>query len=155
MSKLQKMLIGAAGASALALSISPAMARDYNGSRYEHNDRYHQNDRNDRWNRGEYDDRYAGRRNNYRDDYRTNYRRFDEDRVINQCIRAVNRHLGHVGRVDVTRIGDVRPSAYGNVTVTGRLVLETRRNDDRGRFTCTTNGYGNPSLSFRGLWNGR
>ena len=146
MSKLQKMLIAAAGASALAVSASPAMARDYDrGDRYERGDRY---DRGDRYNRG---NRYGDYRSNYRG-YNT---RISSNRAVNKCVRAVKRHLRRSGRAQVTNIIDVRPGRYGNVRVDGRLVLQTRYNDDRGRFTCKTDGYGRPSLSFRGLWNGR
>ncbi len=167
MSKLQKMLIGAAGASALALSISPAMARDYardnDGHRYERNDRQDRSERNGRYNRQDRYDRHdrrgrynRGNRYNRRHArHRDNYRGIDSDRAVNKCTRAVKRHLRRAGRVDVTNIGGVRPARYGNVRVSGRLVLQTRYGDDYGRFTCKTDGYGRPSLSFRGLWDGR
>ena len=175
MSKLQKMLIGAAGASALALSISPAMARDYardnddhryerndGHDRYERNGRYNRHDRYNRYNRydrrGRYyrHNRYDRRRYNHQGaNYRGGYNGLGSNHVVKDCISAVKRHLRRSGRVDVTGISNVRRARYGNLRVSGRLVLQTRYGDDYGRFTCKTDGYGRPSLSFRGLWDGR
>ncbi len=157
MSKLQKILIGAAGASALMLSASPAMAkRGYDNDRYERQGQYERGDRYDRSDRYERGDRYdrANRHDNRNSRYSDNRYQLNRRRAVRKCKRAIRRHLGHAGRVEFRNIGDVRAARFGTEVV-GRLVLQTNRANDRGRFRCTVNGYGRPSLSFRGLWNGR
>lgn len=174
MTKMKKALIGTAAAAAMAVSATPAVAKD----RYDNDgisageaiagalviggiaaiaaaatskkdDRYDRYDRYDSRNRDRYDryDRY---------DRRTHYNtRISQRGAIDECSRAIQRHLRRAGRADITDIRRVRPGRYGGYEVSGRLVLRTRYNDDHGRFTCTANGRGNPALSFRGMWDGR
>ena len=180
MTKMKKALIGTAAAAAMAVSATPAVANDRydndgisageviagalviggiaaiaaaatskNDDRYDRRgrDRYDRDDRYDRNNRG--NDRYNYDRAGYSNNYRINSRT-----AVDQCVRAVERHLRRAGRANVTQIRDVDRTRYG-YRVKGNVVLETRYNDDRGRFTCTASGRGNPSLQFSGLFRGR
>ncbi len=169
MTKMKKALIGSAAAAAMAVSANPAVAKDrYDddgisageviagalviggiaaiaAAASDKDDRYDRRYR-DRYDRG---DRYNYNRAGYNAANRINPRR-----AVNQCVRAVENHLRRAGRANVTQIRDVDRTRYG-YRVKGRVALQGRYKDDRGRFTCTNDGRGRPSLKFRGLFNGR
>ena len=155
MNTLKKAMIGTAAATAMAVSATPAMAKDYDRGgistgeviagavvigaiaaiassgkkdRYAYNDSY----RGDRYNR---DYQY----NNYRKGKRINSRR-----AVDKCVRATERKASHYGRADVTQIRDVERTRYG-YKVKGRVVVQNGYRDrrggyDRGKFTCYVEG---------------
>ncbi len=174
MTKLKQALIGTAAAAAMAVSATPATAKDrYNDDKIDageviagaliiggiaaianaasKKDRYrdyrdYRYNRGDRYYRG---DRYRGDYNYDRAGYRNDYRRVGPRRAVNKCIRAVERRLGK-RRADVTRIRDIDRTRYG-YRVKGNVILQTRYDTDRGKFTCRTDGRGRPEIRFKGL----
>ncbi len=169
MTQLQKALIGTAAAAAMAVSATPALAND----RYDNRD----NDgisvgdvltgalilggiaaiatsgsRNNRYDRGNrYDDRYnRGDRYDYnRAGYR-NVRQIDPRSAVDQCVRAAERQAAHHGYANVTRVRDIDRTRYG-YRVRGNIQIASRGYNDRGRFTCLTDGRGRPQISYRGI----
>lgn len=158
MNTLKTAMIGTAAATALAVSATPAMAKNHDRGaisageviagavvigaiaaiassgkkdRYAYNDSY-RNDRNYRNN------------NNYRhNNYRKN-KRISSRRAVNKCVRATERKAGYYGRADVTQIRDVERTRYG-YKVKGRVAVKTgyrgnRGGYDRGKFTCYVEG---------------
>ena len=80
--------------------------------------------------------------------------------AINRCVRAAEKRARRIGGwryADVTSIRDVDRTRRG-FRVKGRIAVEghrySRRNSDRGRFTCYFDGRGRPVIDFdsvRGL----
>ncbi len=161
---LTKAALGAAAAGAMALSATPAMARDH----WDDDDGIGageiiagaviigglaailssgDDDRYDRY------DRYDNRR------YGRHYRRYGGSRqAVNRCVRAVERRGGRYGRINVTHITDIDRERRG-YEVKGRVVEYDRyrsrwdRGDryDRGRFKCDVR-YGRiRDIDIRGL----
>ncbi|WP_033074140.1 hypothetical protein [Sphingopyxis sp. MWB1] len=164
-----KTAIGAAVAGAMALSASPASARD----------RYHDRD-GDGISAGEiiagavvigglaallssgrdrydYDDRYGDRYD--RDGYGYDQRRYGGSRAaVDRCVRAVERNSRRYGRTDVTQITDV-DRRKGGYRVKGNVVVRDGYNGrwgrggyyDRGKFKCDVR-YGRvQDIDFSGL----
>jgi hypothetical protein len=165
-----KALTGTAAAAAMAVSATPAVAKERgNGigaeeviagalviggiaalaGAFDGKDNY-------RYNR-------AGFRGDYRGDFRRNNRNFINPRkAVNRCIRAAERRAGRTfGAADVTQIRDVDRTRFG-YRVKGRIVVQNgyngrgfRNSFDRGRFTCFVGGGRGADIRFRGLGNGR
>lgn len=171
-SNLTKAAIGAATAGAMALSATPAAARD-------RHDRdgisageiiagavvlgglaailSSDNDRYDRYNR--YDDRYRGRYDDPRYGYGYDYRRYGNSRsAVSQCVNAVERSSRRYGRTDVTQVTDIDRKRDG-YRVKGRVVVNDGWRGrwgrggsyDKGKFTCDIR-YGRiQDIRFSGL----
>lgn len=171
---LTKAAIGAATAGALALSATPAMARDRHDDdgigageiiagavvlgglaailSSSSRDRY---DRYDRY--GRYDDRYRDRYDRGR--YGYDYRRYGGSRAaVSQCVNAVERSSRRYGRTDVTQITEVDRKRDG-YRVKGRVVVRDGYHGrwgrggyyDRGKFKCDVR-YGRiRDIDFSGL----
>lgn len=174
MNKLSKAAIGAATAGAMALTATPAMARD----RHDRdgisageiiagavvigglaailssgNDRYDRYDR-------RYDNRYHGRYDNPRYGYGYAYGRYGNSRsAVNQCVNAVERGSRRYGRTDVTEVTKIDRKRDG-YRVKGRVVVTDGYRGrwgrgggyyDRGKFSCDVR-YGRVvDIDFSGL----
>lgn len=154
MNTLKTAMIGTAAATAMAVSATPAMAKDYDRGgisageviagavvigaiaaiassgkkdRYAYNDGY-RNDRN-------------YRNNNYRHNNYRKGKRISSRKAVNKCVRATERKAGYYGRADVTQIRDVERTRYG-YKVKGRVAVKNgyRRGYDSGKFTCYVDG---------------
>lgn len=165
---LPKAAIGLAAAGAMALTASPAAARD----RYHHRDddgisageiiagavvigglAALLSSKRDRY---DYDDRYRDR---YDGRYGYDQRRYGGSRAaVNRCVRAVERNSRRYGRTDVTQITDV-DRKKGGYRVKGRVVVRDGYNGrwgrngyyDRGKFKCDVR-YGRvQDIDFSGL----
>lgn len=158
MTKFTNALIGTATAAALAVSATPAAARDRDGvstgdviagaliiggiaaiaSAASDNDRY--DDRYDRRTDGyAYDRAGYDHRGGYGGGYRMGPRQ-----AVEQCVRATERRLGRGG--DVTDVRNIDRTRYG-YRVTGRVEVGQYggrgwrdQYGDRGRFTCIIEG---------------
>ncbi len=161
MNNLKTAFVGTAAATAMAVSATPAMAKDYDrggisageviagavvlgglaailssGKKDKYSNSYYDDDYRDR--------RYSDRR--YRDG-RYGYgdrKRIRPRRAVNKCVRAAERKASYYGRADVTQIRDVKRTRYG-YKVKGRIVVKDgnrgyRRSYDRGKFTCYVEG---------------
>jgi len=172
---LTKAALGAATAGAMAMSATPATARDHR----DHdgisageiiagavvlgglaailssgNDRY---DRYDRY--GRYDDRYRGRYDDPRYGYGYDYRRYGNSRsAVSQCVNAVERGSRRYGRTDVTEVTSIDRKRNG-YKVKGRVVVRDGYSGrwgrggyyDRGKFSCDVR-YGRvQDIRFSGL----
>tara|TARA_R110000824_G_scaffold127250_1_gene287265 strand:+ start:3539 stop:4069 length:531 start_codon:yes stop_codon:yes gene_type:complete len=171
MNKLNKALVGTAAAAAMAVSATPAMAKDgRNGgpsageviagvaiigaiaaiaSSSNKDRRYSDNDyRGDRYNDG----RYAETR------YGNNYRQIDQRQAVNRCVRAAESEATRRGRANVTDIRDVDRTRYG-YRVKGKILVEQGRSGryrnsryaDEGKFTCYIEGNRVSDVQFSGL----
>ena len=180
MKNFNKALVGTAAAAAMAVSATPAMARD------RHDDGIGAGEiiagaliiggiaaiasasNNNR-------DRYAYDRAGYRGDYRyyngyrDNYRQRDGSRrAVNQCIRAAeNEAARYGGRANVTEIRDIDRKRYG-YRVKGNIVVADGYNGyrghrnyrgrgyyDNGSFTCYTDRGRVSDVRLKGLGNYR
>ena len=164
MTQFNTALTAAAAAAAMAVSATPAAARDYHGDNRDRDgisageiiagvlviggiaaiassagkrDRYDHD-------RGGYD------RSDYRDYDRRGYARLDPRQAVNQCIRAAERQATRRGRANVTQIRDVDRTRYG-YRVRGSIAVGNRSYRDNGRFTCITDGRGRPDIRFKGI----
>lgn len=170
---LTKAAIGAATAGAMALSATPAAARD----RHDRdgisageiiagavvlgglaailssgNDRYDRYD--DR-----YDNRYRGRYDDPRYGYGYDYRRYGNSRsAVSRCVRAVEQGSRRYGRTDVTQVTSIDRKRNG-YKVKGRVVVRDGYGGrwgrggyyDRGKFSCDVR-YGRvQDIRFSGL----
>lgn len=173
MKTLKTAMIGTAAATAMAVSATPAMAKDYDRGgisageviagavvigaiaaiassgkkdRYAYNNGY-RNDRN-------------YRHNDYRYNNNRRYgKRISSRRAVNKCVRATERKASYYGRADVTQIRDVERTRYG-YKVKGRVVVQDgyrgyRRGYDRGKFTCYVDGRRVSDVRLRNLGNRR
>jgi len=170
MNKLNKALVGTAAAAAMAVSATPAMARDgrdnggpsageiiagvaivgaiaaiaSSGSR----DRgYRDNDyRGDRYG----NDRYSESR------FGNGYRQLGQRQAVNRCVRAAERAASNYGRANVTDIRDIDRTRYG-YRIRGRILVEQGRDhyrrggSDRGNFTCFIEGNRVSDVRYSGL----
>ncbi len=175
MNKLNKALVGTAAAAAMAVSATPAMARDghkggpsageviagvaiigaiaaiassgNNDRRYRDlNSRYDDN-RGDRYD----NDRYAESR------FGNRYRQIGQRQAVNRCVRAAEREATRHGRASVTDIRDIDRTRYG-YRVKGRILVEQGRGRyqqgryaDQGKFTCYIQGNRVSDVRFTGL----
>jgi hypothetical protein len=169
MERLAKILVGTVAAGSMAVSATPALARDRDGGigageviagalviggiaaiaasagndsrgRYNYNSRYRNDDR-----------RYRGSR------FRGND--YDPRLAVQRCVRAVERTATRYGgRANVTEIRTVKRTGKG-FDVKGRVVVDDRgysryrgsRGYDAGRFDCNYN-YGRVAdLDFSGI----
>lgn len=155
MNTLKTAMIGTAAATAMAVSATPAMAKDYDRDGISAGEviagavvlgglaAILSSNKKDKYYSG-YDRDYRDRR--YRDD-RYGYRdrkRIRPRRAVNKCVRAAERKASYYGRADVTQIRDVKRTRYG-YKVKGRIVVKDgyrgyRRSYDRGKFTCYVEG---------------
>lgn len=170
MNKLNKALVGTAAAAAMAVSATPAMARDsHNGgpsageviagvaiigaiaaiASSSNKDRdYRNNDyRGDRYG----NDRYAETR------FGNNYRQIDQRQAVNRCVRAAENGASNYGRANVTDIRDIDRTRNG-YRVKGRVQVEQNRGryqrsgySDKGNFTCYIEGNRVSNVQFSGL----
>jgi hypothetical protein len=170
MNKLNKALVGTAAAAAMAVSATPAMARDgHNGgpsageviagvaiigaiaaiaSSGNKDRRYRDNDyRGDRYG----NDRYAESR------FGNHHRQIGQRQAVNRCVRVAERKATHHGRARVTDIRDIDRTRYG-YRVKGRIQVEQGRDRyrrsaraDRGKFTCYIEGNRVSDVRFSGL----
>jgi len=180
MNKFLKALTGTAAAAAMAVSATPAVAKDghdkgigageviagalviggiaalagaFDGDKKRYRGDY-------RYDRAGYRGDY---RNGYRNRSRNNFRSgLHPRKAVNRCIRVAERRAGRAfGAADVTQIRDVDRTRYG-YRVKGRIVVQNgyrgrgyRNSFDRGRFTCFVGGGRGADVTFRGLGNGR
>ncbi|MEH6757267.1 MAG: hypothetical protein V7676_07120 [Parasphingorhabdus sp.] len=160
MNTLKTAMIGTAAATAMAVSATPAMARDNDRGgistgeviagvaiigaiaaiassgkkdKYAYNDSY----RNDRNYRSHNDRNYRTNDNRY--GYRIN-----SQQAVNQCVRATERKASRYGRADVTQVGDIKRTRSG-YKIKGKVVVRdgyrgSRRGYDQGKFTCYVEG---------------
>lgn len=157
MNKLNKALVGTAAAAAMAVSASPAMARDgHNGGpsageviagvaiigaiaaiassgsndrRYSDNNYRDNNYRDNNYRDQNYrGDRYDnGRYSESR--FGNRYRHINQRQAVNRCVRAAEVGASNYGRANVTDIRNVNQTRYG-YRVKGRIVVE----QGRGRY---------------------
>ncbi len=180
MKTLKKALVGTAAATAMAVSATPALAKDHKDGigageviagavvlgglaailSSSGKDKYEYGYRGDHY-RG---DHYRGDR--YRGDYRHRGYRHGQGgarRAVNRCIRAAERRATrNFGWADVTQIRDVDRTRYG-WRVKGRIVVNDvnhrgryhrsnyRHDVDRGKFTCYFERGSRPQIRFRNL----
>lgn len=179
MNKLNKALVGTAAAAAMAVSASPAMARDgrnhgpsageiiagvaivgaiaaiassgSNDRRYSDNN-YRDNNYRDQNYRG---DRYDnGRYSESR--FGTRYRHINQRQAVNRCVRAAEIGASNYGRANVTDIRSVNQTRYG-YQVKGRILVEQgrdrrgRAHTERGNFTCFIEGNRVSDVRYSGL----
>ncbi|WP_417609695.1 hypothetical protein [Parasphingorhabdus sp.] len=164
MNKLNKALVGTAAAAAMAVSATPAMARDGHkggpsageviagvaivgaiaaiASSSNKDRRYRDNYRGDRYS----DNRYGNR-----------YRQIGQRQAVNRCVRAAERGATNYGRANVTDIRDVDRTRYG-YRVKGRILVEQNRGRyqraryaDNGKFTCYIEGNRVSDVRYSGL----
>lgn len=175
MNKLNKALVGTAAAAAMAVSATPAMAKDgRNGGpsageviagvaiigaiaaiassgskdRGYRDTRSRNNDyRGDRYQ----NDRYSESR------FGNGYRQIDQRQAVNRCVRAAENGATNRGRASVTDIRDVDRTRYG-YRVKGKIEVEQSRGryqrnsySDRGNFTCYIEGNRVSDVQFSGL----
>ncbi|CAO1651489.1 hypothetical protein [Parasphingorhabdus sp. NYA22] len=166
MNKLNKALVGTATAAAMAVSATPAMAKDgRNGgpsageviagvaiigaiaaiaSSGNKDRRYSNNDyRGDRYQ----NDRYSNAR----------YRQIDQREAVNRCVRAAENGATNRGRASVTDIRDVDRTRNG-YRIKGKIEVEQNRGryqrnsySDKGKFTCYIEGNRVSDVQFSGL----
>ncbi|GAB5480539.1 MAG: hypothetical protein Pars92KO_02960 [Parasphingorhabdus sp.] len=156
MNSLKTALVGTAAATAMAVSATPAMAKDYDRGGISAGEviagavvlgglaAILSSGKKDKYSNSYYDDDYRDRR--YRDK-RYGYgdrKRIRPRRAVNKCVRAAERKASYYGRADVTQIRDVKRTRYG-YKIKGRLVVKDgyrgyRRSYDRGKFTCYVEG---------------
>ena len=159
MNKLNKALVGTAAAAAMAVSATPAMARDGHrggpsageviagvaiigaiaaiASSGNKDRRYRDDDyRGDRYG----NDRYADSR------FGNRYRQIGQRQAVNRCVRAAERGATNYGRANVTDIRDIDRTRYG-YRVKGRILVDQGRGryqrsgySDKGNFTCYIEG---------------
>ncbi|WP_321324828.1 hypothetical protein [uncultured Parasphingorhabdus sp.] len=161
MNKLNKALVGTAAAAAMAVSATPAMAKD-NGNggpsageviagvaiigaiaaiaSSSNKDRYYR----DTDYRG---DRYANNR----------YRQINQRQAVNRCVRAAENGATYRGRASVTDIRDVDRTRNG-YRVKGKILVEQNRGrynrngySDSGKFTCYVEGNRVSDIRYSGL----
>ncbi|MEP3226084.1 MAG: hypothetical protein ABJO01_08920 [Parasphingorhabdus sp.] len=172
MNTLKTAMIGTAAATAMAVSATPAMAKNYDRDgisageviagaavigaiaaiassgkkdRYAYSNGY-RNDRSYRDNDNRYNNRRYGKRINSR-------------RAVKKCVRATERKASYYGRADVTQIRDVERTRYG-YKIKGRLVVNDgyrgyRGGYDRGKFTCYVDGRRVSQVRLKNLGNRR
>tara|TARA_R110002124_G_scaffold286872_1_gene468991 strand:+ start:790 stop:1332 length:543 start_codon:yes stop_codon:yes gene_type:complete len=175
MNKLNKALVGTAAAAAMAVSATPAMAREgHNGgpsageviagvaiigaiaaiaSSSNKNRDYRDNDYRDGNYRGDRyeNDRYSESR------FGNGYRQIGQRQAVNRCVRAAERGAANYGRANVTDIRDVDRTRYG-YRVKGKILVEQSRGRyqrsgyaDKGNFTCYIEGNRVSDVQYRGL----
>jgi len=161
MNKLNKALVGTATAAAMAVSATPAMAKD---------------GRNGGPSAGEViagvaiigaiaaiassgnkDRKYSN--NDYRGDRYQNdrYRQISQRQAVNQCVRAAENGATYRGRANVTDIRDVDRTRNG-YRIKGNILVEQNRGryqrnrySDKGKFTCYVDGNRVSDVQFSGL----
>ena len=175
MNKLNKALVGTAAAAAMAVSATPAMAKDgRNGgpsageviagvaiigaiaaiaSSSNKNRDYRDNDYRDGNYRGDRyeNDRYSESR------FGNGYRQIGQRQAVNRCVRAAERGAANYGRANVTDIRDVDRTRYG-YRVKGKILVEQSRGRyqrsgyaDKGNFTCYIEGNRVSDVKYSGL----
>ena len=170
MNKLNKALVGTAAAAAMAVSATPAMARDGHrggpsageviagvaiigaiaaiASSGNKDRRYRDDDyRGDRYG----NDRYADSR------FGNRYRQIGQRQAVNRCVRAAERGATNYGRSNVTDIRDIDRTRYG-YRVKGRILVDQGRGryqrsgySDKGNFTCYIEGNRVSDVRYSGL----
>jgi hypothetical protein len=170
MNKLNKALVGTAAAAAMAVSATPAMAKDgRNGgpsageviagvaiigaiaaiASSSNNDRRYgdSNYRGDRYDNGRYAESRFGH----------GYRQIGQRQAVNRCVRAAEHEATRFGRANVTDIRDVDRTRYG-YRVKGRILVEQGRDRyrrggyaDNGNFTCYIEGNRVSDVQYSGL----
>lgn len=185
MNKLNKALVGTAAAAAMAVSATPAMARDgrdnggpsageiiagvaivgaiaaiaSSGNRdRDYRDNDYRGDRygNDRYGNDRYgNDRYSESR------FGNGYRQIGQRQAVNRCVRAAESGASRYGRANVTDIRDIDRTRYG-YRVKGRILVEQGRDryrrgghSDNGNFTCYIEGNRVSDVQYSGLNYGR
>lgn len=174
MTTLNKALVGAAAATAMAVSATPAMARDHDKKGISageviagvavigaiaaiassgKKDRYHDRRYNNgRYNNGHYND---GR---YKNGRYHNYRQIGQRKAVNRCVRAAENRASRYGQATVTDIRDVDRTRYG-YKIKGRILVENgyrgrynrARHTDKGKFTCYIDGNRVSDVRYKGL----
>ena len=178
MKTLKKALVGTAAATAMAVSATPALAKDHKNGISTGEviagavvlgglAAILSSSGKDKHSYGYRGDRYRG------DHYRGNYRqsnyghgRGGARKAVNRCIRAAERRATrNYGWADVTQIRDVDRTRYG-WRVKGRIVVNDvnhrgryqrsnyGRGIDRGKFTCYFERGSRPQIRFRKLERG-
>ena len=174
MNKLNKALVGTAAAAAMAVSATPAMARDGRDNGISAGEviagavvlgglaAILTSGKNDRYNG--YDDRYDYRGQRY--DNNARYSRLNSRTAVDRCVRAAERQASrNYGTANVTQIRDVDRTRYG-YRVKGKIAVQEtayrgnrgrnyRANYDTGKFTCYLDGRGRPQVDFNNLNGGR
>jgi hypothetical protein len=170
MNKLNKALVGTAAAAAMAVSATPAMARDGHrggpsageviagvaiigaiaaiASSGNKDRRYRDDDyRGDRYG----NDRYADSR------FGNRYRQIGQRQAVDRCVRAAERGATNYGRANVTDIRDIDRTRYG-YRVKGRILVDQGRGryqrsgySDKGNFTCYIEGNRVSDVRYSGL----
>ncbi len=169
MNKLNKALVGTAAAAAMAVSATPAMARDNHkggpsageviagvaiigaiaaiASSGNKDRRYRDDYRGDRYG----NDRYAESR------FGNRYRQIGQRQAVNRCVRAAESGATNYGRANVTDIRDIDRTRYG-YRVKGRILVDQGRGryqrnryTDKGNFTCYIEGNRVSDVRYSGL----
>lgn len=160
MKTLKTAMIGTAAATAMAVSATPAMAKDYDRGGISAGEviagavvigaiaAIASSGKKDRY---AYNDGYRNNRNYRHNNYRKG-KRISSRRAVNKCVRATERKAGYYGRADVTQIRDVERTRYG-YKVKGRVVVRDgyRGGRDRGKFTCYVDGRQVSDVRLRNL----
>ena len=167
MTRIKKAFVGAAAATAMAVSATPAAAKD----RYD----------NDKIGAGEIiagaliiggiaavlsskdskDDRYYSRdRRGYNNGYGYGNKRVGSRKAVNRCVRRAERGASRYGRANVTQIRDIKRTRYG-YRVKGRIEVSDGyrggrynrgyRDIDRGKFTCFVDQGRVADIRYKGL----
>ncbi len=180
MNKLNKALVGTAAAAAMAVSATPAMAKDgrnggpsageiiagvaiigaiaaiassgNNDRNYRDTNYRNGNQRNANYRGDRYDnERYTESR------FGNGYRQIGQRQAVNRCVRAAENGATNRGRASVTDIRDIDRTRYG-YRVKGRILVEQGRGRhqrsgyaDEGKFTCYIEGNRVSDVQFSGL----
>jgi hypothetical protein len=170
MNKLNKALVGTAAAAAMAVSATPAMAKDgrHGGpsageviagvaiigaiaaiASSGNNDRRYRdtNYRGDRYDNERYTESRFG----------NGYRQIGQRQAVNRCVRAAENGATNYGRANVTDIRDVDRTRYG-YRIKGKILVEQGRGrhqrnrySDKGKFTCYIEGNRVSDVQYSGL----
>lgn len=166
MNKLNKALVGTAAAAAMAVSATPAMAKDGRNGGPSAGEviagvaiigaiaAIASSGKKDR---GYRDSNYRGDR--YQNDRYSNarYRHINQRQAVNRCVRAAENGATYRGRASVTDIRDVDRTRYG-YRIKGKILVEQSRGryqrnsySDKGKFTCYIEGNRVSDIRFSGL----
>ncbi|WP_339691962.1 hypothetical protein [uncultured Parasphingorhabdus sp.] len=165
MNKLNKALVGTATAAAMAVSATPAMAKDSRNGGPSAGEviagvaiigAIAAIASSSNKNRGYSDANYRGDRyDNGR--YGNNYRQIDQRQAVNRCVSAAENEATRRGRANVTDIRDVDRTRSG-YRIKGNIQVDQNRGryqrnsySDKGKFTCYIEGNRVSNVQFSGL----
>lgn len=162
MNTLKTAIVGTAAATAMAVSATPAMAKDHRDKGVSAGEiiagvavigaiaAIASSSKRDR---GYNEVSYRGDQYNGRQNYRRNYRQIGKRKAINRCTRAAENRATRRGNATVTQIRKVNRTRYG-YKIKGRILVEKGRygrNVNRGKFTCFIEGNRVSDVRYSGL----